>query len=44
MNKYRCPKCGRILERNNDKKWIISWCESSDQYARLQKLGQLNKE
>ena len=34
-NKYRCPKCNKIVIRNNDKKWITSYCEDTGLKTRL---------
>ena len=34
-NKYRCRHCGRILNRESSKKWIKSYCDSTDKYVHL---------
>jgi hypothetical protein len=33
--KYRCSKCKQVYERDSDKAWIKSYCNETDQYARL---------
>ena len=35
MNKYKCPKCGKIVERNSIKQWIKSYCDDKSIYSRL---------
>jgi len=35
---YRCSKCGGIFRRNSNKKWIRSWCEKTDKWARLMRV------
>ena len=35
MSKYKCPKCKKILERDNNKKWISSICSSIGERVRL---------
>jgi len=34
--KYRCPYCGKVVERDSDKAWIKSWCETTGKDVRLQ--------
>ena len=43
MNLYRCPKCDITIERDNNKKWILSVCSSTGERTRLQIINQ-NKE
>ena len=38
MNKYRCKHCGKIFERDSDKKWIKSFCEYSGISSRLVRI------
>ena len=33
--RYRCSKCKQVYERDSDKAWIKSYCNETDQYARL---------
>jgi len=35
-NKYKCIHCNKIVIRENDKKWIKSYCEQTDQEVRIQ--------
>lgn len=36
LNKYECPYCKTITERQSDKKWIKSYCEKTGKNVRLQ--------
>jgi|Laugrespbdmm15sd_2_1035082.scaffolds.fasta_scaffold169186_2 hypothetical protein len=33
--RYRCSKCKQVYERDSGKAWIKSYCNETDQYARL---------
>jgi hypothetical protein len=35
MSKYKCNKCGKIVDRDSDKKWIQSICGSLGIHSRL---------
>ena len=35
--KYKCKHCGKIVERESTKKWIKSWCETTQKYVHLKK-------
>lgn len=35
MNYYKCNKCGVLHPREDNKKWIKSYCEKTDQWSRL---------
>lgn len=35
MGKYKCNKCGKVVERESTKKWMLSYCEYSGLKARL---------
>lgn len=35
MNEYRCNHCGKVVERESEKRWIRSWCEATSQETRL---------
>jgi len=36
INKYKCPKCNKIINRESDKKWIKSYCCESGKRTRIQ--------
>jgi DNA-directed RNA polymerase subunit RPC12/RpoP len=36
-NKYKCIHCGKVVERESEKKWIKSWCDEKGKDVRLQK-------
>ena len=36
-NKYKCPHCGKVVERENEKMWIKSYCDETGKNVRLQK-------
>lgn len=35
LNKYRCPACGRIFKRRDERQWIKSDCTATDTTTRL---------
>jgi len=35
MTKYRCCHCKKILDRDSQKHWILSYCETSNRYVHL---------
>ena len=35
MKKYRCSKCGEIVERESDKNWIKSYCDKKGILTRI---------
>lgn len=35
MNYYKCNKCGVLHQREENKKWIKSYCDKTDQMGRL---------
>lgn len=35
MNTYKCSACGKKQERNSGNKWIRSYCDEKQKYARL---------
>jgi len=37
-NYYRCNKCKKIYERKSEKLWINSYCQKTDQNARLYRI------
>ena len=38
MAKYRCKHCRKIMDRDSDKQWIKSYCETTGKNARLQRV------
>lgn len=35
MSKYRCNHCGKVVERDSQKRWITSYCETVGKTTRL---------
>lgn len=35
FNKYRCSHCGKIVKRNDTRKWIKSYCTKIDKTVHL---------
>lgn len=38
IGKYKCSKCQQVVNRNNVKQWLESYCTKTDQKARLTKV------
>lgn len=38
MSEFRCNHCGKTVERDSDKRWIKSYCESIGRLTRLWKV------
>jgi endogenous inhibitor of DNA gyrase (YacG/DUF329 family) len=38
INQYKCAHCQKIVEREDQRQWIKSYCEETGQYTRLIKL------
>jgi hypothetical protein len=38
MTKYYCKYCGKILDRDSDKQWVKSYCDTADRTVYLQKV------
>lgn len=34
-NTYKCSKCGKLIKRDSNKKWILSWCDAKAMYVRI---------
>jgi hypothetical protein len=34
-NRYRCKHCHKIVEREGDKKFVLSYCDASGKTTRL---------
>lgn len=32
---YKCTHCGKVVNRESNKKWIKSYCDETGQYIRL---------
>lgn len=41
VNKYKCSKCKKIVERESDKYWIKSFCKTINDYSRLIKIKKI---
>ena len=41
--KYKCAKCGKIVDRDSDKKWIPSYCSEKDVKTRIYKYERTKK-
>jgi len=37
-NIYKCRLCGKIVNRDSDKKWIKSYCDQHRKYSRLMRI------
>lgn len=35
LPKYRCKHCGKVVERDSDKKWVKSYCDTTDRTVHL---------
>lgn len=35
VSTYRCNRCGAVVERDSEKRWIRSWCETTGTMTRL---------
>lgn len=38
MGRYRCKHCGKTQERDSNKQWIKSYCETAGRYTRLWRM------
>lgn len=38
--KYRCPACGKIVERDSEKQWMNSYCDQAGRTTRLQRQSE----
>jgi len=38
LNKYKCKHCGAIVERESNKQWIHSYCDSTGKIVHLIKI------
>ena len=38
MSDYRCNHCGKTTQRDSDKRWIKSYCETTGKTTRLWKV------
>jgi DNA-directed RNA polymerase subunit RPC12/RpoP len=38
MARYRCNHCGKVVERDDWRKWFMSFCEDTQKMTRLWRL------
>ena len=43
MNKYKYSKCDKVVERESNKSWINSYCDTIGNIARLIKIKPVSK-
>lgn len=38
VNKYRCKRCGKTVQRESNKQWVESYCDIKDRVVHLVKV------
>ena len=38
LSRYRCPHCGKVVERPTGKQWFASLCDETGKMVRMQKV------